>query len=78
MFKGCTGLTSIISLIINPFIIQGKSSNYPTFELDIFNNATLYVPKGTLNKYKSIEGWKDLVFIEEGSGPGGETPDLKK
>ena len=65
-------ITTVISLIENPFEIYGKSS-YATyrneylgvFTKDIFNNATLYVPKGTLEKYKATNGWKDFAFIEE-------------
>ena len=68
-------IPTIISLIENPFKIYGKSSNnyYRIFSLNTFNNATLYVPKGTIDKYKATDGWKDFAFIEEGTG-GGETP----
>ena len=77
-FSGCSGLTSVTSLIENPFKIQGKVSSGGTFHLDTFNNATLYVPKGTIDKYKSTEGWKDFLFIEEIGGGGGDTPEEKQ
>lgn len=28
-------------------------------------NATLFVPVGTMEKYKSADGWKDFIWIEE-------------
>lgn len=31
-------------------------------------NGTLYVPVGTKEKYKAKGGWKDFVFMEEGTG----------
>ena len=73
-------IPTVISLIENPFIIKGRSSDSRVFSTNTFNNATLYVPKGTIDKYKSTEGWKDFLFIEEGTGPngGGETPETKK
>ena len=78
-FSGCSGLTSVISLIEEPFKIYGKSSDFRTFDLDVFNNVTLFVPVGTIDKYKSTEGWKDFLFIEEGTGPnGGGTPTIQK
>ena len=78
-FYNCSGLTSVISLIEEPFRIYGKSSRSGTFPLDVFNNVTLYVPVGTIDKYKSTEGWKDFLFIEEGTGPnGGGTPTTQK
>ena len=29
-------------------------------------NASLYVPIGTSSKYKTTDGWKDFVWLEEG------------
>ena len=60
-FRNCSGLTSVISLSTNPKAIYGS-----TFDKDVFYNATLFVPIGTKDIYKSTEGWKKFVFIEEG------------
>ena len=68
---------TVISLIENPFKITGKTSDSRTFSQNTFFNATLYVPKGTIEKYKATDGWKDFVFIEEGTG-GGDTPTTQK
>ena len=57
-------IPTVISLIENPFKITGKTSDSRTFSQNTFNNATLYVPKGTIDKYKATDGWKDFVFIE--------------
>jgi hypothetical protein len=70
-------IPTVISLIENPFTITGKTSNNRTFSQNTFINATLYVPKGTIEKYKATEGWKDFVFIEEGTGSG-DTPTTPK
>ena len=70
-------IPTIISLIENPFTITGKTSDSRTFSQNTFNNATLYVPKGTIEKYKATVGWKDFLFIEEGTG-GGDTPTTQK
>ena len=67
-------LSTIIMQIKNPFEIIGKESKNRTFSKNTFNNATLYVPKGTIEKYKATEGWKDFLFIEEGDGSGSGQP----
>ena len=61
-FEGAD-IPTVISLITNPFEIKSG-----TFSKSTLLNSTLYVPKGTINKYKSTAGWKDFVFIEEGDG----------
>jgi hypothetical protein len=75
-FYGCD-IPIIISLIENPFSINGKAAYNSTFSRNTFNNATLYVPAGAIDKYKSTDGWKDFLFIEEGTG-GGSTTTPKK
>jgi hypothetical protein len=73
-------LSTVITLIENPSEIVYKASEDRTFSLNTFNNATLYVPVGSLDKYMNTVGWRDFLFIEEGTGPngGGETPETKK
>lgn len=68
-FNGCCGLVSIISKMVNPCTITSDC-----FDQDVFYNATLYVPQGSTNNYKSTNYWNKFLYIEEGepSGGGGE------
>ena len=72
-FRDCSSLTSVISKMENPCIIENNC-----FPQDVFYNVTLYVPNGTIEKYKSTYGWSRFVYIEEGE-PGSSTqPEEKK
>lgn len=61
-FGYCSGLTSVFSLIEEPFNIHSS-----VFSDETYNNATLYVPDGTIDKYKATESWNRFVNIEEGA-----------
>lgn len=75
-FSNDTNIISVVSLIENPFVINGKNPYlYSTFSSTVFNNSTLYVPEGTIDKYYATAGWQEFVTIEEGDGglpPGSE------
>ena len=66
-------IQKVISRIENPF---GIDTN--TFHDNTFYNATLYVPAGSVNKYKTTEGWRKFLYIEEGNGGGGNPPETQK
>ena len=61
-FYGCSSLTSVISEMENPCNIEENC-----FLDDVYNNATLYVPKGTIDIYKSTDYWNKFVHIEDGN-----------
>ena len=59
-------LTSVVSLIEEPFVIQGPDTPGRTFSQGTFEKATLYVPAGKKGEYKAMMGWNEFVHIEEG------------
>ena len=65
-------LPEVISKIENPFNIDEG-----TFSNNTYLNASLYVPAGTIDKYKATWSWKKFSFIEEETG-GDDTPETKK
>ena len=60
-FYGCESLTSIYVKASTPAKIE---ENYGICSLGC-ENATLYVPKGSLAAYKSADGWKKFENIVE-------------
>ena len=75
-FRLCTGLTSVYSMIEKPYALPDWDKEGFTFGKKTLNEAILYVPIGTIDKYKATDGWKEFKHIEEWTGPngGGETP----
>lgn len=59
-FNYCNELTQVYSYIAEPFAINSNVFSATTKE-----NATLYVPQGTLDLYKEADGWKEFANIVE-------------
>lgn len=58
LFAGCP-LSVIISYVENPF-------NFPenSFEKDTYYNASLLIPGGVQNRYKSTDFWNKFIYVE--------------
>jgi hypothetical protein len=63
VFTGCYGLTSITCLNPEPPSLMGEES----LDLDYidYTTITLYVPKGSVNKYRAEKYWRNFLHIEE-------------
>lgn len=59
-FAGCH-ISEIISKVEKPFDIEKNMFNDNTY-----SNAILYVPVGTIKRYKATEGWMNFQNIKEG------------
>lgn len=70
-FDNCKNLATIVSFIEEPSSVPCYYGAFDSFTL---NNATLYVPLGTTEKYKAAEYWKNFVWIEEGMPAGIKLP----
>ena len=64
-FYGCSRLTSVTSLSDNPFTLDTSAFFNNSSDIDIYNQATLYVPFGKANTYRSTEGWNRFQNIVE-------------
>ncbi len=62
-FYGCTGLTNVISLIQEPFVIDESVFQYEENNTTIFTSAILNVPQGTKAKYTGTPAWNKFKTI---------------
>lgn len=59
-FTNCRKINIITCYATNPPAIGIKA-----FEPRVTENATLFVPQGSLNAYRNAAGWKDFRYISE-------------
>ena len=67
-FSGCMSLYSVTSLINMPFNLDESVFQYTGTQYDkdiVYMAATLYVPRGRVPMYSSIQGWQKFLNIVE-------------
>ena len=69
-------LEYVVSQIEDPFALDDDWF-FPTFSSSTYENAILYVPAGTIDKYKATIGWNKFAHIEEGSPTGMKASERK-
>ena len=68
-FGSCSSLTSVYCHWDEPLECD------PEFTSEVLMNATLYVPAGTIDAYRSVDPWRWFINIEEGNYSGiADTP----
>lgn len=79
-FSNCYSLSSIYLKWENPSQISVKEdvfeNYYDTDDDEIYDNATLYVPEGTIDEYRKIEPWGNFKNINDNTSVSEIVPDL--
>ena len=65
-FYGCTALEKVTIYATRPPSIEGTGNAF--FSDATYENATLYVPQGCIDKYQVMAGWSSFYTIEEMEG----------
>ena len=47
------------------YVYNNGEAVWPTFEAEIYETATVYVPVGSIDAYKAADEWKNFKNIEE-------------
>lgn len=69
-FQNCDVLHTVVSQIETPFAIESNVFSRVIDGTETPTTATLYVPKGCKELYKSAEGWNQFsTILEEGETP---------
>ena len=63
-FANCPNLTYITCWNKNPRSFR-EDDEAPNFMQTVFNNAILYVPRGSEATYRSLEGWRLFSHVQE-------------
>ena len=59
-FYNCNSLATVVSKMEEPCSIDAEC-----FDNDVFDNASLYVPKGTAEIYNKTDIWNKFIFVDD-------------